>query len=188
MGDLGGVIGDDPVLELSFSSRYGQGATELWEATLKRLDYEDDDYDDEGTETVLATAQLARVDLSGHWLDSLDAESGSLEAVGGAFFNRGRIAAIDEESTFATSLVIVDYIEVVEEYRGFRISHDFIRGIARIFRDDLIALTPARMAGGDSDELVEDVLQFEGLLRHWERIGFVQVPETDVMLLPRGKR
>jgi hypothetical protein len=84
--------------------------------------------------------------------------------------------------------VIVDFIEVLEEHRGSRISHDFVRGIGRVFREDIIALTPARVSVGDADELVEDIVKFEGLRRHWESAGFVRVPDTDVMMLPLGSR
>lgn len=31
-------------------------------------------------------------------------------------------------------------------------------------------------------------MKFEGLRRHWERAGFVRVPDTDVMMLPLGSR
>jgi len=186
LDDLGETIGHDKVLELAFSSRYGQLETELWQATFKRLDLGEDDDEDE--ETVLATAHLARVDLDGNWLDSLDAESGSLEAVGGAFMDRDRLAEADEDALFADGLVIIDFVEVLEEHRGSRISHDFVRGIGRVFRRDILALTPARMSQGDSDELVEDILKLEGLRRHWARVGFVRLPDTDVMMLPLGSR
>jgi hypothetical protein len=48
--------------------------------------------------------------------------------------------------------------------------------------------TPTRMTRGGSDDLVEDIVKFEGLRRHWERAGFVRVPDTDVMMLPLGAR
>ncbi|WP_223692181.1 hypothetical protein [Leifsonia poae] len=185
MEDLSEIIGDDKVLELTFSSRYGQLETELWHATFKRWDLGDDE---DGSETVLATARLARVNLHGEWLDSLDAESGSLEAAGGAFLDRDRVAEVDEDSLFAESLVIIDFVEVLEEHRGSRVSHDFVRGIGRIFRSDIVALIPASISHDDSDELVVDIVKFEGLRRHWERAGFVRVPDTDVMMLPFGKR
>ncbi|MFF1572313.1 hypothetical protein ACFVWR_06155 [Leifsonia sp. NPDC058292] len=51
-----------------------------------------------------------------------------------------------------------------QEHRGSRISHHFVRGIGRVFREDILALTPARMTTGESDELVEDIVKFEGLL------------------------
>jgi hypothetical protein len=186
--DLGEIIGHDKILELSFSSRDGQLETELWTATFKRWDLGDEDDDVTDDETVLATASLARVNLEGAWLDSLDAESGSLEAVGGAFLDRELIVDLDGDSIFSNSLVIVDFIEVVEEHRGSRISYDFVRGIGRVFREDIVALTPARVSVGDADELVEDIVKFEGLRRHWERAGFVRVPDTDVMMLPLGSR
>lgn len=182
MEDLEEVIGEGRVLELSFDSRHGQGATELWDATLKRLDYrDDDDGDDEGTETVLATARLARVDFSADWLSSLDAESGSLEAVGGAFYDLDRIVDLDENAISANSLVIVDWIEVVEEHRGSLVSHDLVRGIGRVFHEDLVALSPTELAE-------EGVVRFEALRRYWERAGFVRVPETEVLMLPLGSR
>lgn len=87
--------------------------------------------------------------------------------------------------------MVIDYVEVPEERRGFHVSQCLVWGIARIFRGDIVALTPARMTQGGSDELdelVEDIVKFEGLGRHWERAGFVRLPETDVMLLPIGNR
>lgn len=64
MEDLREVIGVNRVLELKFSSREGQIETELWEATLKELDWSGDDYEPE-TEIVVATATRARVKLAG---------------------------------------------------------------------------------------------------------------------------
>jgi hypothetical protein len=180
------IIGADRILELSFSSGQGQLATELWGATLKRLEFDEDD--DLAGETVLATASLARVDLNGSWLDSLDAESRDLEAVGGAFLDRIRLSQVDEDSQFADSFVIIDFVEVPEEHRGFRASHALVRGVGAIFRSDIVALTPARMTWGGSDQLVEDIEKFDGLCRHWGRAGFVRVPNTDVMLLPMRVR
>jgi hypothetical protein len=137
---------------------------------------------------VLATARLARVNLNRARLDSLDAESGDLEAVGGVFIDRDRVAEVDEDSLFADSLVIIDYVEVPEEHRGFHVSLGLVWGIGHIFRSDIVALTPARMTRGGSDDLVEDIVKFDGLHRHWERAGFVRVPDTDAMMLPLGSR
>ena len=148
MEDLQEIIGVNRALELSFSSREGQIETQLWTATLKQLEWGPDDEDGLSIEYVLATAELARVDLSGPWLDSLDAESASLEAVGGAFLDRGRLSQVDEDSQFADSLLIIDYVEVPEGQRGFHVSHCLVWGIAHIFRNDIIALTPARMTSG----------------------------------------
>lgn len=67
-------------------------------------------------------------------------------------------------------------------------NHSLVLGVGRIFRNDIVALTPARMASGEQNDLVEDIVQFEGLCRHWERAGFVRLPDTDVMLLPIGRR
>lgn len=84
---------------------------------------------------------------------------------------------------FADSLVIIDFVEVPDEHQGFRFSHAFVRGIARTFRRDIIALIPALMSGEDADEFVMDLLALEGLRRHWERAGIVQIPGSDVMVL-----
>jgi hypothetical protein len=184
--DLLAVIGADRVLELAFSSLGGELEVELWSATLKQVEFDDDD--EVRRETVLATASLARVDLYCQWLEALDAESADLEAVGGAFIDRERLSLVDEESLFAESLVIIDYVEVPEEHRGARLSHALVRGVGRVFRSDIVALTPARISRGGSDDLMEDIVKFEGLCRHWARTGFVRVPDTDVMLLPMERR
>lgn len=83
-------------------------------------------------------------------------------------------------------MVNIDFVEVLEENRGSRVSHDFVRGIGRVFCSDIVALTPARMSRGDSDELVEDIVKFVGFRCYWERVGFVRLPDTDVMTLPLG--
>ncbi|MBO1739319.1 hypothetical protein [Leifsonia sp. TF02-11] len=138
------------------SSGEGQLEVELWSATLKALEFDEDD--GARSETVLATASLARVRLDCAWLDALDAESAELEAVGGAFFDRERLSVVDEESLFADSLVIIDYVEVPEEHRGARASHALVRGVGRIFRSDIVALTPARMTRGGSEDLMADIM------------------------------
>ena len=184
MEDLREIIGAGRVLEWCFSSGEGQLEVELWSATLKALEFDEDD--GARSETVLATASLARVSLD--WLDALDTESAELQAVGGAFFDRERLSVVDEESLFADSLVIIDYVEVPEEHRGARASQALVRGVGRIFRSDIVALTPARMTRGGSEDLMADIITFEGLLRHWARAGFVRLPETDVMLLPIERR
>lgn len=189
MHDLEQVIGKGRALELTFSSQHGQVEAEYWDATLKRLDWDDDDFSaDEPTETVLATAQLARVSLDGAWYDSLDAESADLEVVGRAFIDRDRVTDVDEDSLFADSLVVINFAEVIEEHRGSRVSHNLARGIGRIFRSDIIALIPTGLSLDASGKLVEDPATFEGLRRHWEGAGFVRIPGTDVMVLPFDAR
>lgn len=44
------------------------------------------------------------------------------------------------------------------------------------------------MTRGGSDDLMEDIVKFDGLCRHWARAGFVRIPDTDVMLLPMERR
>lgn len=66
MQDLGEVIGDNRVLERRFSSRYGQLSTELWDATLKRLDFDDDDYEDEGSQRRRCPPALDLTRADGH--------------------------------------------------------------------------------------------------------------------------
>lgn len=67
MQDLGEVIGDNRVRELSFSSsRYCQLSTELWDATLTRLDFDDDDYEDEGSQSRRCPPALDLTRAGGH--------------------------------------------------------------------------------------------------------------------------
>lgn len=188
MESIAEIIGEERVLELNFDSRYGQLAAEHWNASLRQLEFDEhDELIEPGT--LLASARLVRVNLDdGDWLDSLDAESGDLEAVGSAFTDRFRVAGVDEAVLFAESLVVVDFVSVAKEHRGSELSHALVRGIAHIFRSDIIALTPASISAEEAGKLFLDLPKQQGLRRHWGLGGFVPVPGTDVMMLPFGDR
>ena len=95
------------MLELGFSSKHGRLESELWSAILKQLEFDDDDAPT--GETVLATASMVRLYLSGSWIDSLDGESGDLEAIDSALLDRERLSLVEEESLFADSLLVIDW-------------------------------------------------------------------------------
>jgi hypothetical protein len=182
------IIGERRALELRFDSRHRQLDAESWFATLSLQEFDENDNEvDEGS--VLASAILVRVNLQHEdWFDSLDAESGDLAQVGEALSDRSLIADVDEDSLFADSLIIVDFVSVMEEHRGARLSHALVRGIAHIFRSDIVALVPASMSTDHAGKLFVDGPKRRGLRRHWKRGGFVGVPGTEVMILPLGER
>lgn len=188
MESIDSIIGIQNVLELAFDSRWRQIDAEHWDATLRRREYDENDEEvDEGS--LLASARLVRVNLnSGQWFESLDAESGDLAEIGAAIDARSILNELDGDSLFADSLLIVESVVVVEAHRGSRLSHAFVRGIAHIFRSDIVALLPDNMSIGESGDLIVDVPKLEGLRRHWAAGGFIQVPETEVMILPLGNR
>lgn len=123
------VIGEDRMLELKFDSRNSQLSAQDWTASLRSLEF-DDDGDLMDDSELLASARLVRVSmLDGNWLDSLDAESGDLQAVGAAFVEWDRVADVDEASAFSDSLVVIDFISVPVKHRGSRLSEALARGI-----------------------------------------------------------
>ncbi len=187
MENLDEIIGGGMALTMSFDSRHREFSAEDWSAELRRLRY--DDNDEEVGDEVVASARLVRVGIDeAGWYDSLDAESGDLAEVGAAFLDRDHIAEIDEGSLFASSLTILDHVEVAAPNRGAQFSLRLSRGIARIFRDDIIALVPASISAAGNGDLIFDTQKQAGLRRHWGRAGFVLVPGTDVMFLPTDAR
>lgn len=189
MESIDDVIGANRALELTFDSRYRQLSAEDWSAYLHLRTF--DENDEELDEEVAASAHLVRVNLDGpDWFDSLDAESGDLEAIGEAFVDRERIAELDENSLFASTLTIIDHIEVDPKHRGSQLSHSLVRGISHVFRDDIIALVPASMSASPDSKSGYgfDAEKQAGLRRHWAAAGFAQIPNTDVMLLPQRAR
>jgi hypothetical protein len=188
MESIEDIIGVGFALQLTFNSRYRQLDAEDWHAILERREYKDSDVEpDEGRQ--IASARLVRVNLdSADWFDSLDAESGDLAAVGAAFHDRSAAEEVDPNSLFAGSLIVVDFVGVAEEFRGQNFSHAFLRGIANIFRNDIVALIPASISTDADGELYVDKPKREALTRHWKDGGFVNVPGTKVLLLPFSNR
>ena len=120
--------------------------------------------------------------------DSLDADSGDLEAVAGAMVDCDQVDEFDSDATFAESLTIIGYIGVGASRRGDRLSHSLARAVAHIFRNDIVALVPASMLTFNDGKFEFDAKKQEGFRRHWARGGFEQIPGTQVMLLPmRGR-
>lgn len=187
MESIESIIGEGRALELRFSSQYRRLDAESWSAELRLQEFDDTFNEIEGV--LLASARLVRVNLqNANWFDSLDAESGDLAEVGASLGDHALIAEADEDSLFADSLLVIDFVSVAEEHRGARVSHAFVRGIAHIFRSDIVALIPADMSTDDGGKFIVDKAKRRGLRRHWKRGGFVRVPGTQVMILPLGDR
>lgn len=188
METIESVIGGGRELELQFASANGQGIAEYWVAELSDVT-EPDNSGQEPAYTLVARAQIVRVDLNNdEWWYSLDAESGDLMLVGDAFRDFSVITELDEESAFSSSLVVLDRVFVPEEHRGNQASHALVRGVAAIFRNDLIALTPESMTIDESGKQQRDEVKAAGLAHHWEAMGFIRVPEHDVWILPYVNR
>lgn len=187
MDSIEDIIGSNRALELSFDSRHRMLSGEDWFAELVERRF--DDEGDELPGVRLASARLVRVGLNdARWYDSLDADSGDLEAVAAAFVDRGQVDGLDPDATFAESLTVIDFIGVEESWRGDRLSHSLTRAIGHIFRNDIVALIPASMSTFDDGEFGYDAKKQEGLRRHWARGGFEQIPGTEVMVLPMRER
>jgi len=181
--DFGLVIGEDRALELHFDSLHLQGIAEAWWADLFDLKWRETG-DDGPDRELIASARIVRVNLDDpEWFDSLDAESGDLELVGSAFLDRDAVTELYEDSLFANSLLVLDHVEVRPAHRGHRASHSLVRGLTAIFRHDIVALTPDTLALDDTGHIAPDPVKAAGLTRHWERMGFVNIPGTAVWLL-----
>jgi hypothetical protein len=188
MESIDRIIGEDRSLRLSFDSCWRQLDAENWYAELVEIEYDEstDEPRDGGT---LATARIVRVNFQREdWFDSLDAESGDLAAVGEALRDLVVLAEVDEDAVFADSLLVVDFVGVPEALRGSQLSIALVRGVAHIFRSDIVALIVASLSSGPDGELRQDLTKRDGLHRHWARGGFVPVPDTDVMVLPIDAR
>ncbi|MGX9346877.1 hypothetical protein [Microbacterium sp. KNMS] len=188
MDTIEDIIGVNRSLRISFDSASRELDAESWFAELRAVEY-DDVTDDSYEGRTLASARIVRVNLqSENWLDSLDAESGDLVAVGEALRDPGALAEVDENALFADSLLVLDFVGVPSDLRGSRLSHALVRGVAHIFRSDVVALLVSSLSTGPDGKLSYDAEKRNGLLRHWQRIGFVSVPDTDVMVFPLGDR
>lgn len=179
------LLPEDTSFRLEYRSEHGEGA-ELWFATLIALEW------DEAAESArdgatLAEAHIVRASLcEDGWFDDFDAESEAVAQAAAPFADgelEAQIDALDEEGMLATGLLVLDYVEVPEESRGARLSHALVRAVAAVFRDDRIALIPACRTDG-----VYDAAKEIGLVRHWGRAGFVQIPGSRAMLLARSSQ
>lgn len=187
MESLDEVIGSEHASELSFDSPYGAGNVERWYANFWLLDYSDEDAEEPGR-TLVASARLVRVGFDDDWADSLDAEAGDLSAIAAALCDVDVLFDIDVNALAANSLLIIDFVGVPEEHRGRKVSHAFVRGIAHIFRGEVVALLPASLSTDEHGELRKNKEKLAALTKHWKQCGFVKVPKTKVMVLPIGER
>ncbi|MFG6402466.1 hypothetical protein [Microbacterium sp. P04] len=186
MEDLEKVIGEGRALYLSFDSSSRQLGAQSWSAELVSLTYGEDG-PEEGEQ--LASAVLVRAHRwDSDWWDSFDAESSDLAEVGEAFRDMDLIETLDEGATFADSIVVLDFVGVPREKRGSQLSHALARGIAYIFRNDIVALIPDANGVDEAGRVVSDRMKEAGLRSHWERGGFITVPGTSVMMLPLSVR
>jgi hypothetical protein len=98
------------------------------------------------------------------------------------------IDAIDEESSTASGLVIVDDIDVREQLRRRELGHRIVQAIGRVFRSDIVALEPEGCSVGPEGTVVRDELKRRNEVCHWRDVGFMLVPDTRVMMRPMGAR
>ncbi|WP_460775587.1 hypothetical protein [Microbacterium sp. GXF7504] len=170
-------------LQLTMSIETPDDILETWEARVLRVDAED------GQEIgSVARATIYRAHLERGWFDLMDSIDSDVAGVAEAFLDNDAVGEADEDSVFAVALSIIDYVEVDEEARGEKISHELVRLYASVFRTDAIALRPANLSTGSDGEYVVDELKHRALTRHWKEMGFVPIPTYDVMLLPLGAR
>ena len=188
MEDLEAVIGEGRALELSFDSETHELGAENWTASLYNLE-DPEDENGRPTRELIASAVIVRVHRwDDDWLDSLDAASGDLATVGAAFEDMDLIESIDPEAAFVPGLVILDFVSVPEQHRGSKSSHALARGVAYIFRSDLVALIPAELSQDTTGQIIRDAPKEAALRSHWRRGGFLEIPGTSVLMLPLGGR
>lgn len=165
-------------LELTLRVEFPDDAPEEWRARLVGVDDADEVVD------VLATATVYRAHLDGDWFGLLDSIDGDLAGVAEAFIDRDAIEDLDEEVAWASALLVVYYVEVKEEFRGHKLSHELVRLLSRVFAHDMIALTPATLSPDEDGNLVDDEVKRRALIRHWGEMGFVPIPAFAAMMLP----
>lgn len=170
-------------LQLTMSVETPDAAPETWEARVLRLDAKD------GTEIgVVARATVHRAHLEAGWFDLMDSVDGDVAGVAEAFLDDDAVGEADEDSVYAVALSVIAHVEVAEEARGEKISHELVRLYAGIFRTDAIALRPAGASTGAGGDPMVDELEHRALTRHWKEMGFVPIPTYDAMLLPLSTR
>ncbi|AXA96851.1 hypothetical protein [Microbacterium sp. PM5] len=178
------MIGAQRALDLSIDSETHELAAEAWNAQLFALSDPEDDHGPLDRQ-LIARAAILRVNRwDDDWLDSLDAVSGDLQQVGEAFLDEDVIMGVDEDSVFASSLVILDFVGVPEQHRGSGNSLALARGAAHIFRKDIVALMPAELSRDETGKLVLDLAKRDAVRADWIKSGFVEIPGTSVLMLP----
>lgn len=137
---------------------------------------------------VLAEAIVYRAHIDRNWFDRLDSVDQDLASVAEDLLDRDLIEQLDEESAYANAIVIVYSVEVREDARGRKLSHELVRSLSRVFGNDIIALKPSAASYAADGEIVEDQVKQRALIRHWSEMGFVSIPGSDSMLLPLSAR
>lgn len=166
------------------TSRFDEGP-EAW--TVRMISWADDGEPD--PTDVLAEAIVYRAHFDDNWFDRMDSVDQDLASVAEDFYDRDAVELIDEESVFADALVVVYHVEVRENARGDKLSHELVRTIARTFGNDIIALRASSASLSADGELVEDQIKMRALVRHWRSMGFVLVPDSShTMILPLSAR
>ena len=175
---------DDVATTFSLTTtRFNEGP-EAWRVRLVSWP-EDSDPDDDD---VLAEAIVYRAFVDQNWFDRFDSVDQDLASVAEDLLDDELIESIDEESAFAQAISIVYYVEVRDDARGRKLSHELVRSLTRVFGNDIIALSPGRASIGPDGEIVEDQIKHRALLKHWRAMGFVSIPGGDSLLLPLSAR
>lgn len=165
---------------------FDEGAEE-WEARLL-LEPDDDTVPLErvsAPDEAVARALVFRVHFDDEdWFDRMDQHDDGLANIAEEFIDRDWVEDLDPDAVFVTGLVIVYYVEVQEDARGRKLSHQLVRAIGRAFRRDIVALRPAGGSFDEEGQFVPDATKQKGLTRHWAGMGFVPALHSDVMVLP----
>ena len=171
-----------PALELSLHLGDRRTGPEVWKARMVPGD-------ERAASTVLAEATLHRVHYADpRWSDHLRRARTDLAEVGSAFADRELISMIDESSLFTDSLCVISSIEVDDAAVGSLVTHSLVRGVARVFDGDTIALVIAGAFAVSGSAPALDAPGLAARRAHWAQIGFVDIPGTASMLLPVGAR
>lgn len=157
---------------------------EEWQVSL--INWPDESEPDETD--VLASATVYRAHVDQNWFDRLDSVDQDLASVAEDLLDRDMLEEIDEESVYANAIAIVYFVEVREDARGRKLSHELVRSFSRVFGNDIIALQPSRVSHDADGDLLEDQVKHQALIKHWRAMGFVAIPGTDSMMLPLSAR
>lgn len=165
------------------TSRFNDGPAE-WQVRLVSWPEDSEPNEDD----VLVDAIVYRAFVDQNWFDRFDSVDQDLASVAEDLLDRDLIERLDEESAFAGAISIIYSVDVREDARGRKLSHELVRSLTRVFGNDIIALQPSRAAVTPDDELVEDQVTHRAQLKHWREMGFVTIPGTGSMLLPLSAR
>ncbi|MDU0344316.1 hypothetical protein RWH44_01255 [Microbacterium sp. KSW2-29] len=156
---------------------------EVWRAVIHSGDEAD------AATRVLTAATLHRVHYADpSWAEQLLEAVPDLSSIGSAFTDRELISMIDESSLFTDSLCVISSVDVDDAAIGSLVSHTLVRGIARVFDGDTIAILLAGAFPPSAGGPVVDPADVAERRAHWASIGFVDIPGTAAMLLPVGSR